>query len=83
MKIAITGGAGRIGKRSTEIALAQGHEVVSIDRVAPGQELIKLASEAGGRLSFVMPKLPTMRRYITLLKAVMLSFIWRRCWGQK
>ena len=52
MKIAITGGAGRIGKRSTEIALAQGHEVVSIDRVAPGQELIKLASEAGGRLSF-------------------------------
>ncbi|MCW1966955.1 MAG: NAD(P)-dependent oxidoreductase [Anaerolineae bacterium] len=52
MKIAITGGAGRIGKRSTEIALAQGHEVVSIDRVAPGPDLIKLAYEASGRLSF-------------------------------
>lgn len=34
MKIAITGGSGRIGKAVTELALAQGHSVVSIDYVA-------------------------------------------------
>ncbi|MCU0492778.1 MAG: NAD(P)-dependent oxidoreductase [Chloroflexaceae bacterium] len=35
MKIAITGGSGRIGRGVTALALAQGHEVVSIDRVLP------------------------------------------------
>lgn len=35
MKIAVTGGSGRIGSAITELALSQGHSVVSIDRVAP------------------------------------------------
>ena len=34
MKIAITGGRGRIGRVTTELALAQGHTVVSIDQTA-------------------------------------------------
>lgn len=37
MKIAITGGSGRIGSAITRHALAAGHSVVSIDRVAPAQ----------------------------------------------
>src|SRR6185503_10789930 len=36
MKIAVTGGSGRIGKTIVEMALAQGNNVVSIDRVSPG-----------------------------------------------
>jgi UDP-glucose 4-epimerase len=40
MKIAITGGSGRIGRAVTEAALAAGHGVVSLDRVAhPGGPL--------------------------------------------
>ena len=35
MKIAVTGGSGRIGRAVVEMAAAQGHEVVSIDRVTP------------------------------------------------
>lgn len=35
MKIAITGGAGRIGKACAAMALAEGHTVVSIDRIMP------------------------------------------------
>jgi len=35
MKIAITGSSGSVGKAIVEMALAQGHHVVSIDRVAP------------------------------------------------
>jgi nucleoside-diphosphate-sugar epimerase len=35
MRIAITGGGGRIGRALTELALTQGHTVVSLDRVAP------------------------------------------------
>lgn len=35
MKIAVTGGSGRIGKAIVEMALSQGHSVVSIDRVKP------------------------------------------------
>lgn len=35
MKIAITGSSGRVGRAVVTEALAQGHEVVSIDRVAP------------------------------------------------
>lgn len=35
MKIAITGGTGRVGSAIVDLALAQGHSVVSIDRVAP------------------------------------------------
>ena len=35
MKIAVTGGSGGIGRAITDMALAQGHEIVSIDRVAP------------------------------------------------
>ena len=35
MKIAVTGGSGRIGCAITEAALAQGHAIVSIDRTAP------------------------------------------------
>ncbi len=33
MKIAITGGSGRVGRSLVEMALAEGHSVVSIDRV--------------------------------------------------
>ncbi len=35
MKIAITGGTGRIGRAIIELALSQGHSVVNIDRVPP------------------------------------------------
>jgi nucleoside-diphosphate-sugar epimerase len=37
MRIAITGGSGGVGRAITELALAQGHSVVSIDRVRPKQ----------------------------------------------
>ncbi len=36
MRIAVTGGSGRIGRAVTEMALDQGHSVVSIDRAHPG-----------------------------------------------
>ena len=36
MKIAVTGGIGSVGKAVVDMALAQGHSVVCIDRVAPG-----------------------------------------------
>ena len=36
MKIAVTGGSGRVGKAVSAMALAEGHSVVSIDRVSPG-----------------------------------------------
>ena len=35
MHIAITGGSGRIGRAVIDLALAQGHGVVSIDRLLP------------------------------------------------
>jgi UDP-glucose 4-epimerase len=35
MKIALTGGSGRIGQAIAEQALSQGHQVVSIDRLMP------------------------------------------------
>jgi nucleoside-diphosphate-sugar epimerase len=35
MKIAVTGGSGRVGRAIIELALAQGHSPVSIDRVPP------------------------------------------------
>jgi nucleoside-diphosphate-sugar epimerase len=35
MRIAVTGGSGRIGRAVVELALAQGHAVVSIDRALP------------------------------------------------
>ena len=35
MKIAVTGGSGGIGRAITDAALAQGHQIVSIDRIAP------------------------------------------------
>lgn len=37
MKIALTGGSGGIGRAITDAALAQGHQIVSIDRVAPAE----------------------------------------------
>ncbi len=37
MRIAITGGSGRVGRAVIELALAQGHSVVSIDRVQPAE----------------------------------------------
>jgi UDP-glucose 4-epimerase len=39
MKIAITGGSGGVGRAIIQLALAQGHSVVSIDRVRPTTEL--------------------------------------------
>ena len=39
MKIAVTGGSGGIGRAITDAALAQGHSVVSIDRVDPAEPL--------------------------------------------
>jgi nucleoside-diphosphate-sugar epimerase len=38
MKIAITGSRGRVGRAVTQMALAQGHHVVGIDRAAPAAE---------------------------------------------
>jgi nucleoside-diphosphate-sugar epimerase len=38
MRIAVTGGSGRIGRAVVELAVAQGHRVVRIDRVAPPVE---------------------------------------------
>jgi len=38
MRIGITGGSGRVGSAVIELALAQGHSVVSIDRVPPKQD---------------------------------------------
>ena len=35
MKIAITGGSGGIGRAIADLALTQGHQITSIDRVAP------------------------------------------------
>lgn len=37
MKIALTGGSGGIGRAVAELALAQGHRVVSLDRVPPSE----------------------------------------------
>ena len=39
MKIAITGGSGGIGQAITDEALAEGHSIVSIDRVEPKEPL--------------------------------------------
>jgi UDP-glucose 4-epimerase len=38
MKIAVTGGSGGIGRAITEAALADGHDVVSIDRAKPADD---------------------------------------------
>jgi nucleoside-diphosphate-sugar epimerase len=38
MKIAITGGTGRVGRAVVELAVAQGHNVVNIDRVVPPED---------------------------------------------
>src|SRR5258705_392902 len=38
MRIAVTGGSGRIGAAVVSLAVAQGHQVVSIDRVTPSAE---------------------------------------------
>jgi nucleoside-diphosphate-sugar epimerase len=38
MRIAVTGGSGKIGRAVVDLAVAQGHFVVSIDRVAPPAE---------------------------------------------
>lgn len=42
MKIAVTGGIGSVGKAVVDMALAQGHTVVCIDRVMPGSDMSKL-----------------------------------------
>ena len=39
MKIALTGGSGGIGRAITDLALAGGHSIVSIDRVDPAEPL--------------------------------------------
>ena len=39
MRIAVTGGSGGIGRAITDLALAQGHSIVSIDRVEPKEPL--------------------------------------------
>src|SRR4051794_7253129 len=38
MRIAITGGSGRVGRAVTDFALKQGHEIVNIDRTLPAPE---------------------------------------------
>jgi UDP-glucose 4-epimerase len=43
MKIAVTGGSGGIGRAITDAALAQGHTVVSVDRVDPKEPLAGVA----------------------------------------
>jgi nucleoside-diphosphate-sugar epimerase len=37
MKIAVTGGSGRVGKGFVDMALAEGHHVVNIDRAGPNK----------------------------------------------
>jgi UDP-glucose 4-epimerase len=39
MKIAVTGGTGRVGRAIVEMALADGHEVVSIDQMPPTKNI--------------------------------------------
>lgn len=39
MRIAVTGGSGGIGRAITDAGLAQGHEIVSIDRVAASERV--------------------------------------------
>ena len=39
MKIALTGASGRVGRGIAALALAQGHDIVGIDRVARHEEL--------------------------------------------
>ena len=41
MKIAVTGGIGSVGKAVVDMALAQGHSVVCIDRAIPGNDVRK------------------------------------------
>lgn len=41
MKIALTGGSGRIGRAITTLALQQGHSIVSVDRVEPAEDLVQ------------------------------------------
>ncbi len=41
MKIAVTGGIGSVGKAVVDMALAQGHSVVSIDRISPSNDVRK------------------------------------------
>jgi UDP-glucose 4-epimerase len=43
MRIAITGGSGRIGRAVVELALSHGHEVVSIDRALPRDDMAETA----------------------------------------
>lgn len=38
MRIAITGGSGRVGRSVVDLALSRGHQVLSIDRTEPGAE---------------------------------------------
>lgn len=40
MKIAVTGGTGRVGSAVIGLALSQGHSLVSIDRVAPAEGVL-------------------------------------------
>ena len=42
MRIAITGGNGRIGRAVTAMAVSQGHAVVCIDRVPPSEDAARL-----------------------------------------
>jgi len=53
MKIAVTGGRGRIGQAVTEGAIAKGHSVVNIDRIAPDGQSEVRPSNSLGELSFV------------------------------
>jgi UDP-glucose 4-epimerase len=41
MRIAVTGGSGRIGRAVVELALAHGHSVVSIDRALPVEGAVR------------------------------------------
>ncbi len=41
MRIAITGGSGLVGRAVIELALSQGHSVVSIDRAPPVQDAVQ------------------------------------------
>lgn len=50
MKIAITGGSGGVGRAVTELAVAQGHTVVNIDRLRP-------AATASPAVAFVQAEL--------------------------
>jgi UDP-glucose 4-epimerase len=63
MRIAVTGGSGRIGRAIVDLAVAQGHQVVSIDRVAAPAE-----QATNGAVEFVQAELVDYQSFETAIQ---------------